>query len=301
MVNANKRSRPSLGFTLIELLVVIAIIAILAAILFPVFAQAKAAAKQTSDLSNCKQYSLGMIMYAGDTDDYFPLVQYTGSYDANPARTDRDQAVGNLVQPYIKSYPMFQSPASPCGDSVRDLDLINPNTVAYKKEQYEFNRAVKADYGLNVEYMSPMGYDTTYPNAFHPAGIGQGQVGQPAATIMLINSVWDRSGGTPRGGGNWGVDMPCRIYSDGTDSLPPLPSGSTGRWWWGGWNPADPLAWNVYGGVWPYHRSGGIANIGFVDGHAAGKPISAVSAGCDVKAGWGGYIYDKDKYLWDLK
>jgi len=207
--------------------VVIAIIAILAAILFPVFAQAKAAAKQTSDLSNCKQYSLGMIMYAGDTDDYFPLVQYTGSYDANPARTDRDQAVGNLVQPYIKSYPMFQSPASPCGDSVRDLDLINPNTVAYKKEQYEFNRAVKADYGLNVEYMSPMGYDTTYPNAFHPAGIGQGQVGQPAATIMLINSVWDRSGGTPRGGGNWGVDMPCRIYSDGTDSLPPLPSGST--------------------------------------------------------------------------
>ena len=57
------------AFTLIELLVVIAIIAILAAILFPVFAQAKLAAKKTSDLSNLKQQGLSAIMYAGDNDD----------------------------------------------------------------------------------------------------------------------------------------------------------------------------------------------------------------------------------------
>jgi prepilin-type N-terminal cleavage/methylation domain-containing protein len=57
------------AFTLIELLVVIAIIAILAAILFPVFAQAKLAAKRTADLSNNKNIVLGMIMYAGDYDD----------------------------------------------------------------------------------------------------------------------------------------------------------------------------------------------------------------------------------------
>ena len=57
------------AFTLIELLVVIAIIAILAAILFPVFAQAKEAAKKTSDLSNLKQFGLASIMYADDYDD----------------------------------------------------------------------------------------------------------------------------------------------------------------------------------------------------------------------------------------
>src|SRR5271166_6241044 len=62
----------SKAFTLIELLVVIAIIAILAAILFPVFAQAKAAAKQTVALSDIKQTSLAAVIYANDYDDTFP-------------------------------------------------------------------------------------------------------------------------------------------------------------------------------------------------------------------------------------
>ena len=64
------------AFTLIELLVVIAIIAILAAILFPVFAQAKLAAKKASTISNIKQTSLGLIMYCGDVDDIFPMAEY---------------------------------------------------------------------------------------------------------------------------------------------------------------------------------------------------------------------------------
>ena len=61
------------AFTLIELLVVIAIIAILAAILFPVFAQAKVAAKKTAALSDTKQIALAGIMYSGDTDDQLVL------------------------------------------------------------------------------------------------------------------------------------------------------------------------------------------------------------------------------------
>jgi len=67
------------AFTLIELLVVIAIIAILAAILFPVFAQARAAARQTSCLSNVKQAALGVLMYAQDYDEEIPLIDNNGS------------------------------------------------------------------------------------------------------------------------------------------------------------------------------------------------------------------------------
>jgi prepilin-type N-terminal cleavage/methylation domain-containing protein len=61
------------AFTLIELLVVIAIIAILAAILFPVFAAAKASAKEAAAISNTKQLVLACVMYQGDYDDAFPL------------------------------------------------------------------------------------------------------------------------------------------------------------------------------------------------------------------------------------
>src|SRR5580704_14559483 len=65
----------SKGFTLIELLVVIAIIAILAAILFPVFAQAKLQAKKASCLSNAKQITLANLMYTNDSDDFFPQAE----------------------------------------------------------------------------------------------------------------------------------------------------------------------------------------------------------------------------------
>jgi len=71
------------AFTLIELLVVIAIIAILAAILFPVFAQAKAAAKATVLLSNCKQLGLGFNIYLTDSDDVFPLAAVLRPCDPN--------------------------------------------------------------------------------------------------------------------------------------------------------------------------------------------------------------------------
>ncbi|GAB4452865.1 MAG: hypothetical protein OHK0029_04620 [Armatimonadaceae bacterium] len=88
--------RERTAFTLIELLVVIAIIAILAAILFPVFAQAREKARQTACLSNNKQFVLGILMYAQDHDETLPL----GSYlfpDQPTAVTWQD-----LVEPYTK-------------------------------------------------------------------------------------------------------------------------------------------------------------------------------------------------------
>ncbi|MDR3692233.1 MAG: prepilin-type N-terminal cleavage/methylation domain-containing protein [Fimbriimonas sp.] len=91
------------AFTLIELLVVIAIIAILAAILFPVFAQAKAAAKRTADLSNIKEITLGFIMYTGDNDDYGPLVRQEVAGTGGVGSDAQGVIWKDSVLPYIKN------------------------------------------------------------------------------------------------------------------------------------------------------------------------------------------------------
>jgi len=126
------------AFTLIELLVVIAIIAILAAILFPVFAQAKMQAKKAADLSNLKQSGVAFLMYTNDADDLFPLGYrfipdapgtVTGTWGWNfnvstplgwmgpsfaqgqAARMAQDASHwSNTVQPYIKNFGIYQAP-----------------------------------------------------------------------------------------------------------------------------------------------------------------------------------------------
>jgi prepilin-type N-terminal cleavage/methylation domain-containing protein len=94
------------AFTLIELLVVIAIIAILAAILFPVFAQAKTSAKRISSLSNMKQIGLACIMYSADSDDVFPFHQHWTWPEAGNASPGWSQK----IMPYMKSLPLMRSP-----------------------------------------------------------------------------------------------------------------------------------------------------------------------------------------------
>ncbi|MER3496704.1 MAG: hypothetical protein C4320_08020, partial [Armatimonadota bacterium] len=102
------------GFTLIELLVVIAIIAILAAILFPVFAQAKLAAKKTADLSNAKQIGTAAQLYLGDSDDTHPMVVYTTDGNGQIPGTGSDVfSVFDALQPYSKNKDLFTSPAEP--------------------------------------------------------------------------------------------------------------------------------------------------------------------------------------------
>jgi len=99
------------GFTLIELLVVIAIIAILAAILFPVFAQAREKARQTSCLSNMKQIGLAAMMYVQDYDETFSPIRVTD----DAAQADAIVVWKNVIQPYIKNTDVFSCPSNPNG------------------------------------------------------------------------------------------------------------------------------------------------------------------------------------------
>ncbi len=105
------------GFTLIELLVVIAIIAILAAILFPVFARAREKARQSSCLSNVKQLALSFMMYLQDYDSSYPLPQADGAGISWARRVD----------PYVKNRQVFICPS----DSHAPVGPANPDGVQY--------------------------------------------------------------------------------------------------------------------------------------------------------------------------
>lgn len=115
------------GFTLIELLVVIAIIALLAAILFPVFARARESARRSSCQSNLKQIGLGVMQYIDDYDDYFPYNVYSGGiqwYD--------------VIEPYTKNTNIFYCPSSP----IRNV---------YDEGNYGINRRVVVDSGVPIK------------------------------------------------------------------------------------------------------------------------------------------------------
>lgn len=180
------------AFTLIELLVVIAIIAILAAILFPVFAQAKAAAKATADLSNLKQLDLGIIMYANDCDDVYS--------DANSNDPDAETFTRTWVektQPYIKSLQIFQSSL----DSRHDAPVASWAT-GFSPD--DFKNAIGISYAPNGYMRSQGSAGMTYVGSDSDPWVFAGvmnqdddgnymtpntktstQVTQPAATVLL--------------------------------------------------------------------------------------------------------------------
>lgn len=147
------------GFTLIELLVVIAIIAILAAILFPVFARARENARRASCQSNLKQIALGVFMYNQDYDEKLPLV----NGDPNSLTSGNPYGWADAMQPYLKSTQIFQCPSESNGP------VANGTLPGY------------SDYWMNSL----------------ASGIADAQLDAPSVTVLLGDGGYDAAGTTP--------------------------------------------------------------------------------------------------------
>jgi prepilin-type N-terminal cleavage/methylation domain-containing protein/prepilin-type processing-associated H-X9-DG protein len=240
-------SRPRRAFTLIELLVVIAILAILAAILFPVFAQAREAARKASCSSNVRQLGTAFQLYTADFDETLPPAAYSGA--AGQTLPDNSGAYRWpwLVLPYVKNMALVRCPSqasqfshATCGGAC--LDPANPF--------YGYLWGLFPNYGYNWWYLAPDPTTASVATASSNRSIGMGlaAVQAPAETVLLADSIW-----SPASDPSLTAVGYFLIY-------PP-----------GQWAGAPPLNGFSYGRVWPRHQNQ--ANVLFVDGHVKAQGV----------------------------
>jgi prepilin-type N-terminal cleavage/methylation domain-containing protein/prepilin-type processing-associated H-X9-DG protein len=292
----NKRSTGA--FTLIELLVVIAIIAILAAILFPVFAQAKEAAKKTSCLSNSKQFTLAAIMYEGDVDDTMVM----GWNGTAPGVLRDDNSVyrtwypwTKAIQPYLKNYGILL-----CPDNTGNGFIQAANATARTQ--------IYAPYGYNYGYLGDFaGNDPNGNGNYLWTPISATAVQRVANTVMFAESE----------GVNYATADHAFVWSQPIGPIvePPDAYLSDHVFFSEGWGTPDGLTqfytFPGYGGVsWRHGSSGfvsgqlptGGANTAFCDGHSKFFKTGALAAGTNFAPNQSGhvvFVVDKTKYLWD--
>ena len=281
------------AFTLIELLVVIAIIAILAAILFPVFAQAKVAAKGAASLSNAKQSSLGMIIYSTDYDDLFVPVGYPDptapiGWDPNYIRT-----WGQSIMPYLKNADILLDP------------LATPDDYSWGPRNAVI--AYYPQYGYAYEVLSPI------KGLGQPRPLSQTSLGSVAETVMIASkgTSWlDYSPGwdTASLDASFTIGAPhCDASSGWTVVEPTSWCNFVSPGWRNSWGfEAEPGVSFEAGGYTGLvsMRKAGKATVAFADGHVKAMGDSALAAGtnysrdllpADLE------ITNLDDYLWDAE
>lgn len=243
------------AFTLIELLVVIAIIAILASILFPVFAQAREKARQTTCLSNLKQIGLATMQYVQDYDETFPRMTVTP-----PPAPRKSWAVytwQDAVAPYVKNGTISVTWASE--DESIPVTLTSGGIWLCPSQPDADARTV---YGGNDTIFTDLKYGMTGGGAISPTTLSK--LGRPSDLVLISENneidLYDGIG-DPRltGDAYWqcGTTWQC----SGPNSSAQWDKDIVG-------NEADPWKW----GQTTRYRHSGVANFAFTDGHVKAIP-----------------------------
>jgi prepilin-type N-terminal cleavage/methylation domain-containing protein/prepilin-type processing-associated H-X9-DG protein len=187
------------AFTLIELLVVIAIIAILAAILFPVFAQVRDRARMSACLSNMKQIGTSLMLYVQDYDETYPYIRFHG---ADTPTAERAYVWKNAILPYLKSHDVLACPSNPVSRAVpgqhgnRDSPKPGDNAEGWQSDP---GLLMPISYGMNSCASS------WYPADDRSTGppVRLAQLQRPTETIIISESQW---GASDVHGENWLLD-----------------------------------------------------------------------------------------------
>jgi prepilin-type N-terminal cleavage/methylation domain-containing protein len=288
------------AFTLIELLVVIAIIAILAAILFPVFARAREQAQKTTCISNFGQGVKAILMYAGDHDDHSVQVNSYGAVDPRQATwtsaADHDMGWPELVQGYVRDWHVFRCPASPSSsDAALSFDTYDQPIAPGDIAKLHWAWGWRTNLGLNYLWLA---YAQTLDDGSITTRTARlGAVPSPAKTILLIESVWERNAdGSPIKGGILGIDAPVWPAEALTDAQNPP------GWhcWEFGNGDSESAACRAmlkaWGRCFPYHSGRKLFVAAYTDTHVRASTEGDLLRGVDAK---NHAIIDPEACQWD--
>jgi prepilin-type N-terminal cleavage/methylation domain-containing protein/prepilin-type processing-associated H-X9-DG protein len=195
-MRSNTRSS-SVGFTLIELLVVIAIIAILAAILFPVFAQAREKARMGACLSNMKQIGTGLMMYVQDYDETYPYCRFHGNLNLGPANkpgTDKGVVIDswrNAIAPYLKNIDVLGCPSNPRRQSVPGQLGSLPPLPGANAEGWAKVPEQRMPISYNMNQCATTWIPADQKNTSPPLTLAS--LARPAETIIIAETQWPTS------------------------------------------------------------------------------------------------------------
>jgi len=222
-------SHPGAGFTLIELLVVIAIIAILAAILFPVFAQAREKARATSCLSNLKQIGLALMMYVQDYDELMP-VPFPNATGDGP-RSPNVMPFENQITPYIKNKQVWHCPSDPVNGNAantafwaREDDPLNGGTLHGRS--YSVVGQINTREAKGTDQNTGLGYGDWTKAA--SSGRALAAIDRPADTIAIVED-WVTADGDNGAGWSYGQPWGSIFQQDDTWKLAGRKTGDNGQ------------------------------------------------------------------------
>jgi hypothetical protein len=276
---------------------VLAIVAVIAAVLFPVFSAARSAAQKTSCISHFRNVSFATALYLNDYDDrYMPVNHQPGGR----ADSRNDRTWVQILLPYVRSFSLFRCSADstmrPHTEAIFDEDLVPGDTTT----QY-YRASMRSNLGYNYHYLAPI---VRSSRGWEARPRFASEIIETSRTLIYVDSVWSREGGVPTGGGSWLVVPPCRytVAANGVwlDSFTGFASGSVEVYTTSeGWNIGDEASALQYGGAWPWHA--GHMNVAQADGSVVSRSPGQLAQGCDLRPEWPGRIRDNGEYMWDAR
>ena len=268
---------------------VITVVAILVAVLLPVFRKVEGVSRSAVCASNFHQVGLASLMYTADYDDRFMPI---GDLPERVRDTETAHSWVQILLPYTtKSFAIFHCPADQTGPI--DLSTFDQDLIPGDSDAEFYTASLHVNTGYNYQYLSPLLYQDGQWNSEPRATT---DIREPTRAILFVDSKWSLKKSDTMDGGSWLVVPPCRYEL--------TPTGARVDTFLAGTNAQKAFVLDAhwsgtdhFGAAWPWHM--GRMTVAHVDGSVVSQSPADLEAGCTVDGKLAGRIADSRLYNWN--